>query len=82
VYSVFYYDGGIRTFLTEIDEAMSPTDQTYRFISRFQIPEGMAGVVLYAEYTATLTADGSTLKREQVVQVEKDISQQKLSVRF
>lgn len=81
-YSVFYYEGGIRTFLSVVDTPMSPTDQTHRFISRFEIPADTAGRVLYSEYTATLVSDDTTLKAEQVIQIEKDLAQQKLSVRF
>lgn len=78
-YSIFMYEGGVRTEL-QATAPMSPTDHAYRFVARYEIPEGTSGLVLYALFTATLVADGSSLVAEQVLQIEKSITTQRLNV--
>lgn len=82
VYNVFYYVGAVRTALSDPDVPMVVTDQAYRFISQYEVPEGLAGYTLFVEYKAELVADGSTLVCDQVVQIEKAISSQKLFTSF
>ena len=78
-YSIFKYEGGVRTEVQAV-APMSPTDHAYRFVARYEIPEGMSGQVLYALFQATLVADGTELVAEQVLQIEKSITTQRLNV--
>ncbi len=78
-YSIFKYEGAVRTEVQAV-APMSPTDHDYRFVARYEIPEGTAGQVLYALFQATLVADGTALIAEQVLQIEKSITTQRLNV--
>lgn len=82
VYQVFYYVGGARTPLTDADLPMVATDQPYRFITQYAVPVGLAGETIFVEYKSELIADGSTLISDQVVQVERAVSTQKLIATF
>ena len=82
VYQVFYFVGAVRTSLTDADLPMGATDQAYRFIAQYQIPEGLSGSTIYVECKSELVVDGSELIRDLVIQVDKPISAQKLSATF
>ena len=82
VYQVFYFVGAVRTALTDADLPMGATDQAYRFIAQYQIPEGLAGSTIFVECKSELVADGSELIRDLVIQVEKPVTAQKLLATF
>jgi len=80
-YEVFYYTGGVRTFLVE-PAPMAATDESFRFIMVYTVLEGSAGMTLFCTYRATLSADNTDLISQQVLQIEKPISVQKMGVSF
>ena len=82
VYQVFYFVGAVRTGLTDADLPMGATDQDYRFIAQYQIPEGLSGSTIFVECKSELVADGSELIRDLVIQVEKPVTAQKLLATF
>jgi len=79
-YTIFTYDGAIRTVIGVADSPMSPTDETHRFVTHFLIPDGYAGATLFCSFKATHNDDASTLTSEMTIQVEKSISEQRLNV--
>ena len=44
--NLFYYVGGVKTQIGNADIPMTATDQTHRFITRVEIPEGFAGIAV------------------------------------
>ena len=79
-YTIFYYEGAIRTTIGVADSPMSPTDEAHRYVTHFLVPEGYAGFTLFCAFKATLNADASTLTSEMAIQVEKNISEQRLNI--
>lgn len=82
VCNVFYYVGAARTIISDPDLPMVVTDQDYRYVTQFEIAEGLAGSILFVEYKAELVADGTTLIADQAIQIEKAVTSQKLFTSF
>lgn len=79
-YTIFYYNGAVRTTIGDADSPMSPTDETHRYVTHFLVPLGYAGATLFCACKAVLNADATTLTSEIVLQVEKSISEQRLNI--
>jgi len=80
-YEVFYYTGGERTPVVE-QAPMAATDESFRFMILFSVPEGSAGMTLFCTFRATLASDDTSLISQVVLQIEKPISVQKMGVSF
>ena len=81
-YTVFSYVGGVRTEITDANLPMGATDQDYRFLIQYEIPEGYAGNTIFVELKSELIADNTTLIRELILQVSKDVSSQRILTSF
>jgi len=81
-YTVFNYVGGVRTEITDANLPMGATDQDYRFLIQYEIPEGYVGNTIFVELKSELIADGTTLIRELILQVSKDTSNQRILTSF
>jgi len=81
-YTVFNYVGGVRTEITNANLPMGATDQSYRYLIQYEIPVGYAGSTIFVEFKSELVADGTTLIKDQALQVEKDISTQRILTSF
>ena len=68
--TLFKYVGVVRTVVSG-PVAMQQTDQTHRYITKMEIPSDTAGSILFVEYEATLVADDSVVKAEQIISVNK-----------
>lgn len=79
-YTIFYYQGAIRTIIGNANDPMSPTDEGHRFVTHFLVPDGYAGETLFCSFSATLNDDATTLTSEMTLQIEKSISEQRLNI--
>ena len=82
VANIFYYVGGVKTQIGEADVPMAATTQAHRYILRVIIPEGYAGEIIYCEFSATYTADQSTITANQIVEVSEAIETQRFFTKF
>lgn len=80
--NIFYYVGGVKTQIGNADIPMTATDQTHRFITRVEIPEGFAGEIIFCEFSCTYSEDQSTITSNQVVQVSESIETQRFYTSF
>ena len=62
--TLFKYEGVVRTVITGC--CCQQTDQDHRYITKITIPNDAEGQTLFVEYTATLVADDSEIKAEQI----------------
>ena len=81
-YTVFNYVGGVRTNITDANLPMGATDQDYRFLIQYEIPVSYAGSTIFVEFKSELIADGTTLIKDQALQVSQDVSSQRILTSF